>query len=249
MNDERKAAYLDNEDYINRLNDLTDALKTGNDKEAKSLIAELTTLRESELFRELGKLTRDIHESINSFGSDDRVVELAQEDIPDAKERLNYIVTKTDEAAHRTMNDAEEAMEIVEAFAQKGEDIHATWDKFRNSELSKNEFLSLTAELDHFFSSINKESNKVKEIMTDIMMAQDYQDITGQMIKQVITMVQEIEEKLVYLVSISGASMSENKAKKEDGSLVHGPQLPTADKSEVATSQDDVDDLLASLGF
>ncbi len=249
MSDAQKPAYLNNEEYVNRLNDLTDALKSGNDDEAKSIIAELTALRESDLFMELGKLTRDIHESINSFGSDDRVVELTQEDIPDAKERLNYIVTKTDEAAHRTMNDAEEAMEIIESFTQKGEDIHVIWQKFRTSELSKSEFLSLTAELDHFFASIHDESNKVKEIMTDIMMAQDYQDITGQMIKQVITMVQEIEEKLVHLVSISGASLSEGKIKNEDGSMAHGPQLPTANKSEVATNQNDVDDLLASLGF
>jgi len=248
MSDDDKAVYL-NEEYISHLNDLSEALKTGNDEQANKIISELTALRESALFQELGKLTRDIHESINNFGSDERVVELAQEDIPDAKERLNYIVTKTDEAAHRTMNDAEQAMEIIESFTHKGKDIHETWQKFRSRELSKTEFLSLTAELDQFFSSINDESNKVKEIMTDIMMAQDYQDITGQMIKQVINMVQEIEEKLVRLVAISGSNLGEGKVKNEDGTMAHGPQLPTADKADVATSQNEVDDLLASLGF
>jgi len=69
------------------------------------------------------------------------------------------------------------------------------------------------------------------------------------MIKQVINMVQEVEEKLVRLVAISGAKLNKKDEKHEDGTMAHGPQLPTADKAEVATNQDEVDDLLASLGF
>jgi chemotaxis protein CheZ len=248
MSKDEKPAYM-TEEYVNRLNDLTSALKAGNDDEANQLIAELTTLRESSLFQQLGKLTRDIHESINSFGSDERIVELTQDEIPDAKERLNFIVTKTDEAAHRTMTNAEQAMDIVEEFNKKGTLVHQSWNEFRTSKLSKAEFLALSEELDQFLSSIDGESDKVKAKMTDIMMAQDYQDITGQMIKQVITMVKEIEEKLVHLVAISGPVLTEIKTKHEDGAKAHGPQLPTADKTEVATSQNEVDDLLASLGF
>ena len=223
MSDGEKPPYL-NEEYISHLNDLSEALKTGNDDKANEIIAELTTLRESALFQELGKLTRDIHESINSFGSDERVVELTQDEIPDAKERLNFIVKKTDEAAHRTMNDAEQAMEIIEAFNQKGKDLHQSWTRFRTSELSKSEFLELSAELDQFLASLNGASDKVKEKMTDILLAQDYQDLTGQMIKQVITMVQEIEEKLVSLVAISGADLSDKK--KKQGAARPRPRSP-----------------------
>jgi len=248
MSDDDKAPYL-NDEYISRLDELSIALKTGNDQGADKLIAELTTLRESSLFQELGKLTRDIHESINKFGSDERVVELTREEIPDAKERLNFIVTKTEEAAHRTMTDAEQAIDIVDAFKHKGGHIFEGWNKFRTNEMSKAEFLTLSDELDQFLSSIDQESDQVKAKMTDIMMAQDYQDLTGQMIKQVITMVKEIEEKMVHLVAISGTTLSETKPKNEDGTMAHGPQLPTADKAEVATNQNEVDDLLASLGF
>lgn len=81
------------------------------------------------------------------------------------------------------------------------------------------------------------------------MMAQDYQDLTGQIIKQVITMVQEVEEKLVRLVAISGATLKEKGDTQGQASMAHGPQLPTADKSEVATNRDEVDDLPASPGF
>jgi chemotaxis protein CheZ len=248
MSHDEHEKYL-NEEYLERVDKLGDALKAGNNESANNLIAELTTLRESALYQELGKLTREIHESINAFNQDQRVVELTEEDIPDAKERLGYIVTKTEEAAHKTMTGAEAAMDIVDEFNERANVIRERWTQFRTRELSKNDFLQLSDDLDAFLGSIAPESDKVRARMTDIMMAQDYQDLTGQMIKQVISMVQEVEEKLVRLVAISGAELSEPEKKKTDGTQAHGPQLPTANKEEVATTQDEVDDLLASLGF
>ncbi len=248
MSGAEKASYL-TEEYLNRLDELSSALRSGDDECANRLIGELTTLRESSLFRELGKLTREIHDSITSFSDDERVVRLTEEEIPDAKERLNFIITKTDEAAHRTMEGAEAVMEVVEGISSKAADIGRRWSRFRSSELSKQDFLTLGEDLDGFLSSIDSHSQQVKSRLTDIMMAQDYQDLTGQMIRQVISMVQEVEEKLVRLVAISGASLSDKHPQTDDGSMAHGPQLPTADKREVATSQDEVDDLLASLGF
>lgn len=248
MSKDGSANYL-NDEYLNRLNELAEALKTGDNDVANRLIGELTTLRESSLFQELGKITREIHESINAFRDDQRVVELTQEEIPDAKERLNYIVTKTEQAAHRTMTGAEAALDVIDDFNDKATKIQTRWKKFRTSKLSKSDFLALSDDIDTFLSSIQPESDKVRSKMTDIMMAQDYQDLTGQMIKQVVAMVQEVEEKLVRLVAISGAKLSEPGETHSDGSMAHGPQLPTANKAEVATNQDEVDDLLASLGF
>jgi chemotaxis protein CheZ len=248
MSNTENPQYL-NEEYLNRLQELGGAINKGDNDETNRLIAELTTLRESLLFKELGKITREIHESINAFSDDQRVVELTEDEIPDAKERLNFIVTKTEQAAHRTMTGAEAAMDVIDGFTEKADVIQQRWQQFRTRELSKKEFLALSDDLDAFLVSIHPESNKVRSKMTDIMMAQDYQDLTGQMIKQVISMVQEVEEKLVRLVAISGAKLSKDDPKHTDGTMAHGPQLPTADKAEVATNQDEVDDLLASLGF
>jgi chemotaxis protein CheZ len=248
MSTDENPNYLTDE-YLNRLNELGEALNQSDNDSANRLIGELTTIRESSLFQELGKITREIHNSINSFSDDQRVVELTEEEIPDAKERLNFIVTKTEEAAHKTMTGAEAAMDVIDEFAQKAGTIQQRWQQFRTRELSKTEFLALSDDIDTFLSSIQPESDKVRSKMTDIMMAQDYQDLTGQMIKQVISMVQEVEEKLVRLVAISGAKLSKSAEKQADGTMAHGPQLPNADKAEVATNQDEVDDLLASLGF
>jgi len=237
------------DEYLSRLNNLAETIKAGDIEQSNILIGELTALRESSLFHELGTLTREIHESINAFSSDHRVAELAEEEIPDAKERLSFIVTKTNEAAHRTMTNAEQTVEIVNAFNDQAAEIHERWKQFKYREMSKQNFLALSVDIDVFLGSISVQGERVKGQMTDIMMAQDYQDLTGQMIKQVTNMVQEIEGKLVRLVAITGAKISDNDNEHKDGTMAHGPQLATANKAEVATNQDEVDDLLASLGF
>ena len=248
-----ETSYL-TEAYMNRLKSLTEAIDSKDEGKISDIVGELTTLRESSLYQELGMLTREIHDSISTFGNDERIAELATEDIPDAKERLNFIVTKTDEAAHRTMTVAEETMEVMDNFSGRADGMRKRWAQFRNRELSKDEFILLSDEITQFLESVEPESATVSSKMTEIMLAQDYQDITGQMIKQVVTMVKEVEEKLVRLVAISSlgdASTSEKKevSNESNGEKAEGPQLPTADKEVVASSQGDVDDLLASLGF
>jgi chemotaxis protein CheZ len=248
-----QTSYL-TEAYMKRLQLLTVAFESRDEAQISEMVGELTTLRESSLYQELGMLTREIHDAMSTFGNDDRIAQLATEDIPDAKERLNFIVTKTDEAAHRTMTAAEETMEVMDSFSGKADAIRERWAQFRNRELSKDDFIQLSNEITQFFDSVEPESATVNSKMTEIMLAQDYQDITGQMIKQVVVMVKEVEEKLVRLVAISGlgdVSLTKKEviSKSSDGEKAEGPQLPTADKEVVASSQGDVDDLLASLGF
>jgi chemotaxis protein CheZ len=248
-----ESSYL-TEPYMKRLQSLTEAIASKDEGKIGDIVGELTTLRESSLYQELGMLTREIHDSISSFGNDERIAELATEDIPDAKERLNFIVTKTDEAAHRTMTVAEETMEVMDKFSGKADAMRERWAQFRNRELSKVEFIQLSDEITQFLDSVEPESATVNGKMTEIMLAQDYQDITGQMIKQVVTMVKEVEDKLVRLVAISGLgdtspAKEKTASKKLGGEIAVGPQLATADKEVVASSQGDVDDLLASLGF
>jgi chemotaxis protein CheZ len=116
MSSEEKPEVADSsyltEAYMKRLQSLTEAVDSKDEGKISDIVGELTTLRESSLYQELGMLTREIHDAISTFGNDERIAQLATEDIPDAKERLNFIVTKTDEAAHRTMTAAEETMVV-----------------------------------------------------------------------------------------------------------------------------------------
>lgn len=249
MSDSNEATSHLTPEYVERLQRLAEIANDGNQAEIDSLVSELATLRESQLFQDLGKMTREIHDSLQSFAGDDRIVELAATDVPDAKERLQNVVEKTNEAAHRTLTAIEESSPLVSETARKGQEIRERWGKFKNRDLSLTEFKELSGDLEVFFEQLDTCSNTVSANLTEILMAQEYQDITGQVISQVISMVQEVEEKLVNLVAITGGRLSDATKKEVDGSVAEGPQLESASREDVAKGQDDVDDILASLGF
>ena len=159
------------------------------------------------------------------------------------------MVEKTNESAHRTLTAVEESTPLIHEVANKGKELRERWGKFKNRDLSLTEFKELSADLEVFFDQLDTCSTKTLANLTEILMAQEYQDITGQVIGQVITMVQEVEEKLVNLVAITGGRLSDASKKEVDGTVAEGPQLESASSDDVAKGQDDVDDILASLGF
>ncbi len=236
------------EQYLQRLGALAEAIEAGDGEVIDRLVAEVTTLRESALYNELGTLAREVHETINAFARDDRLAELVEAEIPDAKQRLQFIVDRTGEAAHRTLSGAEESLSLVDSCGREAQTLRDRWERFRRRELSKHEFVALADDIDRFLGALGQSSSVVHARLTDIVLAQDYQDITGQMIRQVVDMVREVEERLVRLVAVSGGGHARPRTEAAS-EQAEGPQLPDADAARVARSQDDVDDLLASLGF
>jgi chemotaxis protein CheZ len=234
-------------------------LEAGNEEEVASVIRQLRAPYERELFDELGKLTRDLHEALNSFRSDSRLVELTRDEIPDAKERLNYVVSMTEQATHRTLNAVDEGLPIAESLHARSTELNESWMRFRNRELSVEEFRDFARDLDAFFVASGNETDRLRSIMSDIMMAQDFQDITGQIIRRVIRLVHEVEENLVGLIRLSSSRMDFGKAAKpspvketeESDHSGQGPIVPNTKDAvaDVVSGQDDVDALLSSLGF
>ncbi|MTW20316.1 protein phosphatase CheZ [Allochromatium palmeri] len=225
---------------------------------ADEIIRQLRLPYERELFEELGKLTRDLHEALNSFRGDSRLLELTRDEIPDAKERLNYVVSMTEQATHRTLNALDESMPIAESLHERSASLREQWGRFRNRELSIDEFRELARELDEFLTLSGQETDRLKSLMSEILMAQDYQDLTGQIIRRVIRLVQEVEENLVGLIRLSSARMELPKPDKPiadesepPDTQGHGPIVPNTQDAvaDVVSSQDDVDALLSSLGF
>jgi len=244
------------QDSLDLAREYVKQLEQGNSVEADNLLTELTHLRESQLFQELGKLTRDFHEAINGFNSDERMHSMAQDEIPDARERLNYVITKTDDAAHKTLNAIEVVMPIAEALEGKVSRIGGEWDKFLKKEMKPQEFRDLSQEIKEFFHSTDCDLKSIKTNVNDILMAQDFQDITGQIIKRVITLVAEVEKSLVELVKLGGGlavnesdSGSSKKIRESNVGELEGPQVPGMESDDAVNSQDDVDELLSSLGF
>lgn len=231
---------------------LVEYLETDQQDKADELIAEIQNPINSELFAEIGKLTRQLHDSLNNFQLDSRLNDLATADIPDAKERLNYVISRTEEAANKTMDAVESIFPVVDTIQQQISSVNPLWQKLMHNELDVSEFKSLCRDIDILLKTTEKETGHMHSLMTDVLMAQDFQDLTGQVIRKVIDLVHEVEESLINMLTAFGISSEEARAAhlpKVGENLVEGPIVNTESRSDVVSDQDDVDDLLSSLGF
>ncbi len=234
---------------------LVACIEQGNQEEAEKVMEDLSALREGHLFQELGKLTRDLHDTMVDFQLDSKISNLAESDITDAKERLNHVITMTEQAAEKTLSAVEVSMELADALRDKSEKLHENWGRFRKRDMDVDEFRIMSAELDEFFQWLDQKNPEISSSLSDIMLAQGFQDLTGQIIGRVITLVQDVEEGLVGLIRMTGQKMSTPGAAEKDKSKDRpdieavGPAVPGVDKGDIVNNQDDVDDLLSSLGF
>ena len=214
---------------------------------------DIMALRDSTLFLELGKMTREIHESIMNFRMDSRIADLAHTDIPDAKDRLEYVIEMTEKAANTVLGVVEHGTPVAEKLNEQSQQLAAQWQKFRRREMSPDELRVMGQDLEKFFAESSTMMTELLSGFNAVLMAQDFQDLTGQIIRRVINLVNEIEGNLVNLIRIQGENYVKDdnkKARPADGeTTLEGPQVPGKESSDVMKGQDDVDDLLASLGF
>ena len=253
MQDSEKPA-MDKEAKLDLARRLVAELEAGDEMMAESTLSELSgnTLGNGSLFQEVGRLTRELHEAINGFVLDTTMAEMVQVDMPDAAERLQYVIQTTEQAAHQTLEALEEAMPVSERLKGTADRLNAQWGKFLQRELTVEDFKALSGELSEFLQSTAEDSAELHNKMNEIMMAQGFQDITGQIIKKVIKLVQEVESRLIYLVKLAGnihTSKDDEELKKQKMAAEEGPAVPGVTQSQVVSGQDDVDDLLSSLGF
>ena len=231
---------------------LVEFLETDQQEKADALVAEIQNPINSELFAEIGKLTRQLHDSLTNFQLDSRLSDLATADIPDAKERLNYVITRTEEAANKTMDAVESIFPVVDKISEQVRAVNPSWTKLMNNEIELKEFKTLCVDIDSLLVTTGKETSHIHSLMTDVLMAQDFQDLTGQVIRKVIDLVREVEDSLINMLTafgISAENIRGNSIPKVGENLVEGPIVNAEDRDDVVEDQDDVDDLLSSLGF
>ncbi|MEH6555687.1 protein phosphatase CheZ [Pseudoalteromonas tetraodonis] len=237
-------------------------LENGEQDKANQLILETASQEQSQLFAEVGKLTRQLHEALKSFELDTRLTDITTDAIPDAKKRLNYVMEMTENAANKTMDAVEASLPLAQEIADEIADIKPTWDRLMSREIELGEFKSLCHSIDKFMNSSHHKTDELQMLMTNVLMAQDYQDLTGQVIRRVIELVREVEESLIHLLTafaaqgeVEPAQLTEQPEETEDSIVAQtlaGPEGPIIDKesrNDVVSDQDEVDDLLSSLGF
>jgi chemotaxis protein CheZ len=229
--------------------DLVIAIESGDEKVVDELLCELAGVRETMLFQEVGRLTRQLHNTMANFSVDSKLSEMTEKDIPDAKERLSYVIATTEQAANQTLTVVEELMPLSRELNEQSHKLAENWGRFLLREMPYQEFKGMSQEITDYFNYSVASLETMQNGLNDVLLAQGFQDITGQIIRRVIELVQDLEGSMVELIRISGGKARKEVIAKEP--KLPGPVVPGVDDTtgDVASSQDEVDDLLSSLGF
>jgi len=210
----------------------------------KAVAPEAALLSQPVLSR-IGQLTRSLHDGMRELGYD-KVIAKAADSIPDARDRLNYIATMTESAASRTLNATEAAQPLQEKLEADASRLTAQWDRLYANELSVDEFKALAGSTRDFLRQVPEHARATNAQLLEIMMAQDFQDLTGQVIKRMTEVAQQVEKQLLEL--LIDHLPAERKEQLEATGLA-GPNINGKSGADVLTDQAQVDNLLESLGF
>lgn len=191
-----------------------------------------------EVFQQLGSITRLLHDTMQQLGVMPKL-QVATDGLPDARSRLTYIASKTAEAANKVLNLVDHAKaehaSIAEATRKMGAQIVADPVKAVASGAVLN-----------FVQDVEQRTAVIDTHLTDIMMAQDFHDLTGQVVAKVVQLANDLEDSLVKLLV---QVVPPDQREKVDPNVLNGPVVNAEGRTDVVTNQGEVDDLLASLGF
>jgi chemotaxis protein CheZ len=245
---------------------LLDRLEQGDFAGISSAIIDLNEARDQGLYREVGKLTRGLHEAIVNFDLDAGKADAQSGDedqeskMANAQDRLDYVIQLTQSSADKTMDMVEEGIPVASQMGDRAKLLREDWGRLIRREMDPSEFRDLYHRIDNFLEFSVSSSGELGEKLNAILLAQDFQDLTGQVIKKVIFLVQEVEERLVDLMRMAGQveelagivssiDQEQTSPSPELNSAPEGPQIKAEQRDDVVSGQDDVDDLLSSLGF
>ncbi len=237
------------EEYGASIAALSDALASGDEAMFHAQLDTLVQRREVELFGELRKLTTDLQSALERFRIDSRLVDLAEKEVPNAKHRLDHVLKLTDEAAHKTMDLVEQSGPLAERTAKQAASIFTAWQRFRKREIQVDEFQKLVLQMDVFLEAASNDMDKVRANLAEVVLAQGYQDLSGQIIRGVMKLVGELEVALVELVRLSKAGGMTTKRLTDETRRGFGPAIPGINNGPAVNGQQDVDSLLAGLGM
>ena len=204
------------------------------------------TNNEEDMLHRIGQMTRGLHESLRELGLD-KMIEKAAHDIPDARDRLSYVATMTEQAANKVLNATDIATPLQDAIVSQATGLETRWKEVMrtSSDPECNEMAEATL---IFLKQTVENANATKAQLMEIMMAQDFQDLTGQVIKKITALAHTIEQDLVRTLVDFAPNKPVPVLEKNDG-LLNGPQIAPQDSVNAVSNQEQVDDLLDSLGF
>lgn len=265
---EQLSELKNNEVFIAELQDcaklLAEKLSGDDFTGASELIHQLVEVRDRNIFKAVGKLTRGLHNAIVNFNVDgdfsSEPPNIESSEIKDASDRLHYVITMTQNAADKTMDIVEASAPIAQSLGAEAAELKSEWIRFKRREMSAAEFRLLYNRMDQFLDTAGEGTQQINHNLQEIILEQGFQDLTGQVLKRVIGLISDVERDLVNLVRIAGqveevtgldhlADQNKEAADPADKIKGEGPQIHADKREDVVSGQDDVDDLLSSLGF
>lgn len=220
--------------YRGVMANLNHAYATGDETAFDELLGELHSERELSMRTGIAKLSRSLADALTRFQLDSRIATLAAHEIPDARLRLDHVLKMTEEAVHRTLDLIEQTAPLAEATARDARTLAETLDDRSHSDIRS------------FLGDVQGSADRVRKNLSEVMLAQGFQDLTGQILNGVRALIGEVESVLDELAKISGVPLSFAPA-ASNGKL-EGPAVPGVTANAVV-DQNDVDDLIAGLGI
>ena len=220
---------MDRTERLALARELVDALERNDEGAAERLLQSLDDPRSTRLLKSVGELTREVHLAFGGVVSDARLYELSRHAMPDARERLAYVIEKSEEAAHRTLGAVETLLPLADRLLHGAPVGSAD-----------------PMDLARFVDDARVAGERLKHGLTEILMAQEYQDLTGQVIRKTIEIVSQVEQKLVSLL-VAQRDEPHAEAPGVSRTEAQGPAIRA--EADVLSRQHDVDDLLAELGL
>jgi chemotaxis protein CheZ len=216
---------------------------------AEAMAASQADQSDKPMYERLGGIVRMLHDSLRELGYDRSLSDVAHQ-INDAQGRLEHVAALTEQAANKVLNTVDTCMPAQEQLGKQARDIEVRWTQLFEGKLSVEEFKVLAGDAKQFATLVVDATDAEKARLLDIMMAQDFQDITGQLIKKIVGITNTVERELAQLLrdnappEVKAQLAAERSAEKQPDDLMQGPSAPGT-----ALAQDDVDSLLADLGF
>jgi chemotaxis protein CheZ len=217
---------------------MSEALARGDEAAFDAAAWTLEAQHESPIRSGVRRVAGELQAALDQFGKSSRLVDLAERDVPDARQRLAHVLKLTDEAAHRTLDLVEQSQPLADALARRCEELLTQPEQERDP-----------ATLVEFLKSSASTANDIRARLDEVLMTQGYQDISGQIIRGVMKLVDELEGALAELIEIGGLRALNGTGRVISGATLQGPIVPGVQHIAPVAAQTDVDALLSGLGM
>ncbi len=230
------------EPYSGALGELVAAWHSRDEGRFLAQIDALAAARGHGLMQEVGELTREIRSALERFCNEARLEDLTRREVPDARLSLEHVLELTSAAAHRTMDLVEQSCVPAEHTRDLADRLGTQWRALYAG--SNDETL---VRMDEFLAAARSDAEQIRRNLGEVLMAQGYQDLSGQIIRSVMQLIDEIQHALAGLVALSHGQAVDYERRADDGRGPGGPRIPGKAEDGLVDGQDEVDRLLSGL--